>query len=230
MSHSSTIRRRTTRRRRRASRIGSPPVRRLPRSVRRRSMCSPRRSRSARRVRRVGVASSQPRHQPVELRELARLERVEALAAQPLLVAGRDRHGDARARSRRLAARRRRAATPAPPGAPPAAGAALLGRRGRRAAAARCCASSSGVGARSTRDAEHLEEDGVERLHLRRVGDEHRARGPVQAPARDRPRRASSACGEARRALRRDRHARLVQAAPERAPRARAGRARSSAR
>ena len=36
-----TIRRRTIRRRRRASRTGSPPVRRLPRSVRRRSIRSP---------------------------------------------------------------------------------------------------------------------------------------------------------------------------------------------
>ena len=56
MSHSRTSRRRTTRRRRYASRIGSPPVRRLPRSVRRRSTCSPRRWRSARRVRRIGAA------------------------------------------------------------------------------------------------------------------------------------------------------------------------------
>ncbi len=58
MSQSITIRRRTTRRRRCASRMGSPPVRRLPRSVRRMSTCSPRRSCSARRVRRVGVATS----------------------------------------------------------------------------------------------------------------------------------------------------------------------------
>ena len=58
MSQSITIRRRTTFRRRRASRIGSPAVRRLPRSVRRMSMCSPRRWRFARRVRRRGVAIS----------------------------------------------------------------------------------------------------------------------------------------------------------------------------
>jgi hypothetical protein len=58
MSHSITIRRRTTRRRRRASRIGSPAVRMLPRSVRRMSMRSPRRCRSERRVRRLGVAIS----------------------------------------------------------------------------------------------------------------------------------------------------------------------------
>ena len=94
MSHSSTIRRRTIRRRRRASRIGSPPVRRLPRSVRRRSIrCA------------VAVASRaagapqrrrdlEPRHQPVQPRELVGLERVEALAAQQLLVARRERDRD----------------------------------------------------------------------------------------------------------------------------------------
>ena len=95
MSHSITSRRRAMRRRRRARRIGSPPVRRLARSVRRMS------TRCA--VARPLVAARAPqrrreleaRHQPVELRELVRLERVEALAPQHLLVARhRERHLD----------------------------------------------------------------------------------------------------------------------------------------
>src|SRR3954464_8439162 len=56
MSHSITSRRRTSRRCRRARRIGSPAVRRLPRSVRRMSMRRPC-PRSYLRVRRIGVAS-----------------------------------------------------------------------------------------------------------------------------------------------------------------------------
>ena len=77
----------------------------------------------------------EPRHQPVELRELARLERVEAAARQPLLVAGhraRDldlaRPSPRRARApvtgRLLLAARRRAAASArsrPSRAPPPA-------------------------------------------------------------------------------------------------------------
>ena len=95
MSHSITSRRGTTRRRRRASRSGSPPVRRLARSVRRRSVRRPWRAAlvAARAPQRRG--DLEPRHQPVELRELVRVERVEALARQPLLVARhRERHLD----------------------------------------------------------------------------------------------------------------------------------------
>ena len=178
MSHSRTSRRRTTRRRRCASRIGSPPVRRLPRSVRRRSMCSPRRSRSARRVRRVGVASSQPRHQPVERGELARLERVEALAAQPLLVARRHRDGDARAvaasplagRVAAVAAPRGRRGARRRTGSAPAARRAAAGVRRR---------SSSGAGSGSIDP-------------RRRTPRRTRRRTPAPAPGRRRAPRAPS--------------------------------------
>ena len=95
MSHSITSRRGTTRRRRRASRIGSPPVRRL------RAQRPPQVDPAAVAPALVAARAPQrrgelePRHQPVELRELVRLERVEALAGQPLLVAGqRQRHLD----------------------------------------------------------------------------------------------------------------------------------------
>ena len=99
---------------------------------------------SWRRVRRSGVASLEARHQPVELRELVRVERVEALAGQPLLVAGhrqRDLDLGARRRPRRPPRRRRRA--PARP-RPDRSGAALvLGRRrGRRGGAARSARAS----------------------------------------------------------------------------------------
>ena len=87
MSHSITSRRRCTRRRRCARRIGSPPLCRPPRSVLRRSIRPPRAAlvpaRAPQRRRQL-----QPRHQPVELRELAGLERVEAAGGEPLLVAG----------------------------------------------------------------------------------------------------------------------------------------------
>ena len=108
MSQSITIRRRTTRRRRRASRIGSPPVRRLPRSVRRMSTCSPRRSCSARRVRRVGVAISR--------RLIRRYRRASSpgSSASKRLVRSRSSSlaatGTARSRGRRRRARPRRAA------------------------------------------------------------------------------------------------------------------------
>ena len=93
MSHSSTSLRGTTRRRRRARRIGSPAVRRL-------------RPQGAPQVDALAVAPPlvpprapqrraelEARHQPVELRELVGLERVEALLPQQLLVAcSRDEH------------------------------------------------------------------------------------------------------------------------------------------
>ena len=91
MSQSSTSLRRTMRRRRRARRIGSPPVRRL------RAQRPPHVDVLA--VAALLVAARAPqrrreleaRHQPVELRELVRLERVEALAPEQLLVARRSR-------------------------------------------------------------------------------------------------------------------------------------------
>src|SRR5213595_2816501 len=67
MSHSRTIRRGTTRRRRRCRCTGSPPVR---------------------------SGDSQLPHQPIHGGELVRLERVEALCAQPLLLAGAHGYGD----------------------------------------------------------------------------------------------------------------------------------------
>ncbi len=84
-------RRWTTRRRRRASRIGSPPVRRLSRSVRRMSIARamPRALVAARAA--LRRLQPQPRHQRVEVRELVGLQRVEALLRQPLLGA-RPRH------------------------------------------------------------------------------------------------------------------------------------------
>src|SRR5262245_31443936 len=57
MSQRSTSRRGRVRRLRLASVIGSPPVRRLPRRVRRRSRCSPRLARRLLRARRLGAAS-----------------------------------------------------------------------------------------------------------------------------------------------------------------------------
>src|SRR4029079_2654317 len=61
---------------------------------------------------------------------------------------------------------------------------------------------------------EDREEHPVERLHLHLVGHQERARRTEQARARDRPRQRQRA-RQPRRALRRDRDAGLVQAAPE---------------
>ena len=94
MSHSITSRRGTTRRRRRrsADRVAAgaqAPAQRPPQvdplavAVALGAARAPQRGRHA-----------QPRHQLVELRELVRRERVEALLAQQLLVAGRERHRD----------------------------------------------------------------------------------------------------------------------------------------
>ena len=183
MSHSSTSRRRTTRRRRRASRIGSPAgpqaaaerpahVDPLAAAVALRSSGPPGRGRDA-----------QPRHQPVEPCELVGLERVEALGAEQLLVAGQHGHG---ARSsggvgcgagpgRRMAPRPRTGASGL--GAAPA----LVRRRRLGLRVLRRPAPRSAAG-----PAEHGEENRVERAHLRAVGNERRPGGPVQPPARDR--------------------------------------------
>ena len=76
---------------------------------------------------------------------------------------------------------------------------------------------------------EHLGEHAVERLHLRLVGDEHRARRPVQPPPRHRPHERPA---RARRPPRgRASSARRRRAGAARAPRrAAAGRGRSSRR
>ena len=188
MSQSITSRRGTTRRRRRASRIGSPPVRRLPRSVRRMSMRSPRRPPLIAARAALGRGELEPRHQPVELRELvaARARRSASRAAAPRR-SQRQRHARPRAASsvarptrtrptRRLPRRTpgshlclRRSAGPAPP---PAAAATVVGLE------------LDGVG---LAPAEDRGEDRVERLELGRVGDEHGARRPVQPPPRDGP-------------------------------------------
>ena len=59
-----------------------------------------------------------------------------------------------------------------------------------------------------------LAEDGVERGDVGLVGDEHAARGPVQAAAGDRAHEVERP-GERDRALGRDRDARVVQPAAE---------------
>ena len=208
MSHSITSRRRTTRRRRRASRIGSPPVRRLPRRVRRRSIAG----RGA-----PLVAAGAPqrggeleaRHQPVELRELVRLERVEALAGErssSLAIASGTSTSPRRAR-RRPARRRRRSPGAWPSWASPrgrgrsggagrfgSLGPARSGSRGASPKTERKTASKAGVGP---------------------VGDEHRARGPVQPAAAVRPHQRQRP-REAGRALGGHRHAGLAQALAQR--------------
>ena len=203
MSHSITSRRGTTRRRRRASRIGSPPVRRLvaqrapqidPLAVARLLVAAraPRRRRQP-----------QARHQLVELRELARLERVEARVRQALLVAcQRQRHlARRRRRRRRLAV----AATATGPRCSPAATGRRRPRADRRRRPSRRWQSLVGrlerpSGCSSV--AEHLGEHAVEGRDLGRVGDEHGARRPVQPPAAHRPheRQRPRQLGRARRA------------------------------
>ena len=126
------------------------------------------------------------RHQPVELRQLVRLERVEALAGQQLLVAGhRQRHLD-------LARRR-------PPRRPRRGGAeeliAASCRSARRALVERWC---SGVGAtverprnprlRASSERRRAPPNTEKKTASNAVtcagsDDRHRARRPVQPPA-----------------------------------------------
>ena len=185
MSHSITSRRRATRRRRRARRTGSPAVRRLARSVRRMSIAlavalslvAPRAAHRSR--------QSESGHQPVQLRELVRLERVEALARGALPrrwpargTASSPRHPRSPARGavhdtsrcdggHRSAAERRRDRSP-------------LAVRSRGDGLVR------GPTATSVGAPEHAGEDGVEGVPA--PGRTRRGtRGPVQAPAGDRP-------------------------------------------
>ncbi len=221
------------RRRRRARRIGSPPVRMLARSVRRMSIA---RAVAAlareRRVRRSGVASSRRRHQPVELRELVRLERVEALAPQALLLAGhRQRHldlvrsscsssspgGAADASASRSSLSTRLAGACRRSLAGPVVRAATRPSRRRRAR----------TRSSPRRSAEHRGEDRVERLELRWVGHEHRAGGPVQPPPGDRPHERERT-GEVGGARGGDRHTCLAQPPAEARRPAPADRARPS--
>ena len=171
---------------RRASRIGLPAVRRLPRSVRRMSIrlavAAPLRAPGAPPRRR----ERQLRHQPMQLRELVRCERIKALGAQHLLVAGRQPRPAAprgivsgclcrpRYRGQGTGAdvvMRRSDRTRGAPGVGLA-----LGSAAARSGAARQlrCASEYG------------REHRIERPDLRALGDEHGARGPVQPPPRDR--------------------------------------------
>ena len=136
----------------------------------------------------------EPRHQRVEQRELAGLERVEALAAQALLVAGGDGH-------RRLA---RPSDSPSPRGTETGAAGRARPRRGAvvpalvGAAPARVVVGGRRLGVVEAMP-EHAEEHAVERPRLRLVGDEDRARGPVQARARDGPVSVSAAAKRAAR-------------------------------
>ena len=204
MSHSSTSRRR--RMRRACARAGSGRHRRAGcRAVsRRRSMCSPRRPRSARRVRRFGVAiPAAPSAGRARRARRARARR--SVYAQALLVARRHRDGDV---ARAVLAARRGA------GAPPAGSRPALAAAGRSSSAARLARARLGRSASGAREPKTSTKTRVERLGPARVGDEHRARGPVQPRAR---RRASSASAlpRTRGALGRHRQARLVQAAAE---------------
>ena len=195
MSHSSTSLRGATRRRRRARRIGSPPVRRLPRSVRRRSIALARGGPSrggacaaaASRARGATSAGRAARARPARARRSASGRA--APRRSPARAGPRPRRRPRRRRRRRRGRRRR---VPAP----------LAG--GVRSAAGRSSAGAATVARvvaleapRPRAAAEDREEHRVEHLDMRRIGDEHRAGGPVQPPARDRPhereRRAKSA-------------------------------------
>ena len=131
------------------------------------------------------------RHQPVELRELVRLERVEALAPQQLLVARhRERHLDLGAVL--VAPRRAATTTRGPPSRRARPCARDAGRSSGGAATVRIVLGLERPRPRSA--AEDREEHRVEGLDLRRVGHEHGAGGPVQPPARDRPDERERAC------------------------------------
>ena len=150
--------------------------------VRRRSMSRPWRAAlvAARAPQRRGEL--EPRHQPVELRELVR-RRARRSACSPAAP----RRWPARAGPRPR--RRRPRASPRAGGggdvAPtPSASVVASGAVARRAAPA---GRTSASGSSAAPVAEHLGEHAVERRDLRLVGDEHRARGPVQAPPRHRP-------------------------------------------
>jgi hypothetical protein len=160
----------------------------------------------------------QARHQPVELRELVRLEGVEALAGQQLLLAGhRQWHLDlvGVVVLVAFAGRRGRHAHPL----------ILLHGAGARALLIRARAVIRRGGDRGfvlgidvpsfPGTAAHREEDRIERPHLRPVGDRQRARRPVQPPAADRLHQRERP-GEIGRALRSHRHPGIVQAAAQR--------------
>ena len=116
-----------------------------------------------------------------------RLQRIEALAPQQLLVAGERRAPRARGL---VAPPARRAPADVPPRVSVACRrlrGAALDRRGSGVGGAKLVGSDirpSPDRRRSTKNT------GSKAVHLRRVGHEHRARGPVQATSRDRPRRA----------------------------------------
>ncbi len=175
---------------------GRRPVRSEPRSVRRRSMCAPRRSRrGARSVRRIGAATLELGHQPVRARPArpARARRSACRAGAPRRTRATGGRRPRRARS--LATPRRPRAprdgrSPRAPGRPRAA--RPVAPRGR-SSARRGRAASAGAALGSLTRRRHArrrrsKNTAIERLHLRVVGDEHGARRPVQARARVRPR------------------------------------------
>ena len=163
----------------------------------------------------------QARHQPVELRRAraapARRSACCASSSSSLAIASGTSTSAAPRRRRARRAVRRRAV--ADSGSPESRGAVLvlrlLGRLVRRradglriVAVQRLLVVAAG--------AEDREEHRVEGRDLRRVGDEHGARGPVQPPARDRAHERERP-REVGRARRRHRHAGVVQAPAERA-------------
>ena len=189
MSHSITSRRGTTRRRRRASRIGSPPVRRLA-AQRPPHVDAPAPAPSlvaARAAQRRGQLEA--RHQPVELRELVRLEA--RRSACP-------RAAPRRSPSRSARRSPRRSSSPAPGGEAdkprgrsraPRRRAKSCDRRGcvvRRLPTTVCRSSGSKPLAVVAR-AEDREEDRVEGLRPARDRTRARRGRPVQPPAADRP-------------------------------------------
>ena len=225
MSQISTSRRGRVRRRRLASVIGSPPVRRLSRRVRRRSSCSPRRARRLRRESRRGRRQLELGHHPPDPLQLVGLELLEALLAQALLLAGhRQRHLDLALLvlvGARLRGGPAHAAGPlvlllSGDRARPRVGRPLAGLRAAQRRRVGVAALLVGL----QRRVEDGREDAVEGRQLRLGGDEDRPRGPVEVAAplrRDQGQRAR----EARRALGRDRHPRGAQPLAQRGRQAR---------
>ena len=164
------------------ARPGSPPVRRLRRSVARTSRCSPRRAAArAPRARRGGVASVRRRSRSGDERELGVVERVEARVRSALEVAGRGAEpGRVRARSRPALGRVGR--WPRARGRPwreVRSGA----RGGLRCGGGGAVASPRVAPAGSADAVDQRGEHGVERRELVAPGDEAEARRPVERVA-----------------------------------------------
>ena len=217
MSHSSTSRRGTTRRRRRASRIGSPAVRRLP--AQRAAHVDPlamaialARAACVATAWRCAAASS------ADTAAQARRARASrsAWSEVPLLRWRAWERGSSCVRSAGRSGRMlRRVARDG--------GVVVVHHRSCFAAArwTRLAGSVSGTAGTGPYRivhrgrSEHTEESVVERAHLRAVGDERRPRGPVQPAARDRLDHGQR-LSEPGSALRRHRHTGVVEPAAER--------------